>query len=54
MRFLKPSVPLADFGGFWSLVDLLLTVVTGLMSVSLLITYFVNKKANEEEAEVQA
>ncbi len=45
------EVPLADFGGSWSLVDLLLTVVTGLMSISLLIGYFVNKKAKEEDEE---
>ncbi len=43
------TIPLADFGGSWSLVDLLLTVVTSLMSISLLITYFVNKKAKEED-----
>ncbi len=44
-------VPLAGRGGAWSLLDLILTIVTGLMSIVLLITYFTNKKEDEDEDE---
>ncbi len=42
------EVPLAN-GAAWSLLDLILTVVTGLLAVSLLITYFTGRKEEEEE-----
>ncbi len=43
------EVPLAQGGAAWSLLDLILTVVTGLLAVSLLITYFTGRKEEEEE-----
>ncbi len=44
------TIPLAAAdGSAWSLVDLLLTVATGLMSIFLLVGYFVKKKAKEDE-----
>ncbi len=46
-------VPLAGIGGAWSLLDLILTIVTGLMSIVLLITYFKNKKEDEDEENKQ-
>ncbi len=42
------EVPLAEGAAAWSLLDLILTVVTGLMSVMLLVTYFSNKREEEE------
>ncbi len=45
------EIPLAQgLGGAWSLMDLILTVITGLLAVSLLITYFKRKKEEEEES----
>ncbi len=45
------DTPLAS-GASWSLVDLILTIVTGLMTLMLLITYF-SKKREEEHVEIK-
>ena len=38
-------------GNSWSLVDLILTVITGLTSLALLITYYTKKKDDQDETE---
>ncbi len=43
------EVPLAAGGASWSLLDLILTIATGLMSGMLLITYFARKREDEDE-----
>ncbi len=43
------EAPLARGGAAWSLLDLILTIVTGLLAVSLLITYFTGRKEEDEE-----
>ncbi len=45
------EVPLASAGASWSLLDLILTVVTGLMSVTLLVTYLSGRREDEEYIE---
>ncbi len=46
------ETPLAS-GAAWSLLDLILTVITGLLAVSLLVTYFKRRKEEEEDENVE-
>ncbi len=48
----ETEVPLAS-GSAWSLLDLILTVVTGIMTIMLLVTYFTGRKEEEEYGEIK-
>jgi hypothetical protein len=49
-QIMSESVPLANIAS-WALLNLMLTIVTGLTMVALLATYFLRRKEEEEEKE---
>ncbi len=44
-----PKIPLASVEASWALLNLILAIVTGLISLMLVITYFVKKRRDDEE-----